>query len=209
MSHGEAQLPADRKVAIKCSREMRAAISLKAFSEPVWSSNRVLTWITYRKPDRLESSWGGAILYHNAEDPRPLLLHALQLGKIRAILRGEFVLPQKWANRTAQELTDARFYQRDVLALWPTDIDAQKKKRPKVGRTPSLDWNMVRVEMRRLMDYHGDFQSADPEWNAQARLEKKLLAYCSKIFKREPAPSTIRHYLKNWLVEWKKQKSCS
>jgi hypothetical protein len=73
----------------------------------------------------------------------------------------------------------------------------------KGGRPAAVDWDVVKEEVIRLMDYHGEFGSDLPEWNAQARLVERIEGFCETKFKVRPAASTIHTHLTPWLVEWK------
>jgi hypothetical protein len=77
----------------------------------------------------------------------------------------------------------------------------------KVGRPPAVDWDLVKEEAIRLMDYHGEFGPDSPEWNAQARLEEAIETFCDSKFKERPAKSTIQRRIKPWLAEWRKTKT--
>jgi hypothetical protein len=81
-------------------------------------------------------------------------------------------------------------------------------KRPKRGggRRPKFNWDEVRAKAFRLMDHHGDFSPDDEEWNAQARLEKALQEFCIQRFSKEPAASSLRARIPNWLKDWRSQK---
>ena len=46
----------------------------------------------------------------------------------------------------------------------------------KGGRPTAVDWDVVKNEAIRLLNYHGEFGSDSPNWNAQARLEEALVA---------------------------------
>jgi hypothetical protein len=83
--------------------------------------------------------------------------------------------------------------------------ELQKKKRQekKVGR-PSYDWSVAQRRVSELMHHHGDFDSTDPEWNAQARLEEeisKLLEY------QHAAESTIRSKVGQLVTRWRAARS--
>jgi hypothetical protein len=45
------------------------------------------------------------------------------------------------------------------------------------------------------MDYHGPFSADDPVWDAQARLEEKLLKFCYDKTGREPSIGSLRTHL--------------
>ncbi|MEJ0096514.1 MAG: hypothetical protein WDN46_24815 [Methylocella sp.] len=79
--------------------------------------------------------------------------------------------------------------------------------RSKGGRPPGFDWNMIRSETFRLMEYNDEFSPDDPKWNAQARLETALQEFCSKTFHREPSASSLRKRISGWLSEWRNQKT--
>jgi hypothetical protein len=57
------------------------------------------------------------------------------------------------------------------------------------------------------MDENGEFTSEDPEWNAQARLENKLLEFCQRMFGKETAVSTLRIRLPAMLQGWRDGRS--
>ena len=68
----------------------------------------------------------------------------------------------------------------------------QGRERSRRGPPPKYAWGAIRDEAFRLMNHHGDFSDDDPEWDAQARLEKKLQEFCSgKKRDKEPSPSTL------------------
>ena len=78
------------------------------------------------------------------------------------------------------------------------------------GRPPALDWDVVKEEAIRLMDYHGEFREFarnSPKWNARKRLEDALEAFCETKFNVRPGTSTIQRRLKPWLDEWRKTKT--
>jgi hypothetical protein len=62
----------------------------------------------------------------------------------------------------------------------------------------------IKAVVVRLMDRHGDFAPSKPGWNAQARLEYKVL---EAFGDREPAISTLRPILRPILDEWRAQRS--
>jgi hypothetical protein len=83
---------------------------------------------------------------------------------------------------------------------------AEKGPRSRRGRLPKFDWTAVGAEMARLMNHHGDFSNDDPEWNCQARLEQALLQFCRTTFNKEPALSTLREKIPDWLSRWRQLK---
>ena len=79
-------------------------------------------------------------------------------------------------------------------------------KKGKGGAPAAVDWTVVESETLRLMDDNGDFGADAPEWNAQARLEEKLEAFCDSKFKKRPAKSTLQTHFKPWLDKWRATK---
>jgi hypothetical protein len=77
----------------------------------------------------------------------------------------------------------------------------------KRGAKERIQWDRIKTEMTRLMDHHGDFDPADPEWNAQARLEEALKQYCQQQFSEAPSDGALRQKLPDWLGEWRSKKS--
>jgi hypothetical protein len=76
------------------------------------------------------------------------------------------------------------------------------------GRSAGFDWQTIEIEAIRLMNVYGDFAPNKPKWNAQARLEDKLLEFCQIKWGREPSSSRLRSekYLPSWLTRWRNEK---
>ena len=81
---------------------------------------------------------------------------------------------------------------------------------PSVSRDPPgsvvLDPNILGTRWAKtyqLMSYHGPFSADDPVWDAQARLEEKLLKFCYDKTGREPSIGSLRTHLKPWLETWR------
>jgi hypothetical protein len=87
-----------------------------------------------------------------------------------------------------------------VNKFWP-----QPKKRG--GRPPILSWELVEQKVIKLMDHHGDFSAADPEWNSQAKLEEKIGEFCEDKFGVRPAESTIRDHAVKFYKTWQDSKA--
>jgi hypothetical protein len=87
---------------------------------------------------------------------------------------------------------------RKMACAFPPNSPAPKRKG---GRPTAVDWGVVKNEMLRLMDYHGELGSDSPKWNVQARLEEALRKFCCSKFGKRPANSTIQAHLKPWLAE--------
>jgi hypothetical protein len=85
---------------------------------------------------------------------------------------------------------------------------AAQKARPGVkrGAKPKFHWDILEMEARRLMDYHGDFHAGDLEWNAQARLEEVLLQFHRDKWGTEPGIASLRIKIAKWLPTWRREK---
>jgi hypothetical protein len=75
------------------------------------------------------------------------------------------------------------------------------------GAAPVADWGMVAQEVFRLMDENGEFIDGDPEWNAQARLEKAISDYCETTFHIRPGENTVRSHVRKALKLWRKRRT--
>jgi hypothetical protein len=75
------------------------------------------------------------------------------------------------------------------------------------GRKPIVDWKVVFVELKRLMDHYDEFGADVPEWNAQARLVEALQKFCSDKFGIEPDKNTIEGRIKEPLAQWREQRT--
>jgi hypothetical protein len=75
------------------------------------------------------------------------------------------------------------------------------------GRTPSINWEVVDVEVFRLMDYHGEFMTGDPNWNVKARLEEEIRNFIETKFDTKPTTSTIRAHVSSALINWRSRKA--
>jgi hypothetical protein len=118
----------------------------------------------------------------------------------------------------AGDLENVRVQRTEVLEVFPTNAPTDEKSeqdgdgrasKNKRGRPSAVDWNVVKTEMFRLMDYHMDFGTDAPEWNAQARLEEKLEDFCDDKFRKRPGPTTIRKHIAPWLAEWRNRKTAT
>jgi hypothetical protein len=94
---------------------------------------------------------------------------------------------------------------RESLGRWLTELSGKPAPR-KRGPSPKFDWRAIEAETVHLMNHHGDFSLDDRVWNAQARLEKKLLEFCSNKFRREPSLTQLRTHLGEFLPRWRAQK---
>ena len=75
------------------------------------------------------------------------------------------------------------------------------------GAAPVADWGMVDQEVFRLMDENGEFIDGDPEWNAQARLEKAISDYCETTFHIRPGENTVRTHVRKALKLWRQRRT--
>ena len=57
----------------------------------------------------------------------------------------------------------------------PVAVTGPPRKR---GAPPKYPWDDMEAKTYQLMGYHGPFSADDPVWDAQARLEEKLLKFC-------------------------------
>jgi len=96
------------------------------------------------------------------------------------------------------------FIKRKQLKEWLANLAGAPRHAG--GAPPKYDWVAISEEAMRLMDYNGDFNAADPEWNSAGCLERALMAYCAKKFGREPASSTLRGRIPRWVEEWRSSK---
>lgn len=95
---------------------------------------------------------------------------------------------------------------RESLRRWLADLagrPAPKKRGPKF----QFDWSAIEREAIRLMDKHGEFLPFKNNWNTQARLESKLLEFCSRTYPREPSQTQLRTYLGKWLTAWRQKRN--
>jgi hypothetical protein len=79
-----------------------------------------------------------------------------------------------------------------------------KDERPrKVGRKSTVDPNLIRAEVFRLMDHHGDFTPEDTEWNCQARLEEAIADFITDRLSFPLSETRIRTMVRDGLASWK------
>jgi hypothetical protein len=95
---------------------------------------------------------------------------------------------------------------RESLRRWLAELaerPAPKKRGPKF----QFDWSAIEHEAIRLMDKRGDLSPLKKSWNTQARLESKLLEFCSQTFAREPSQTQLRTHLGRWLTAWRQKRN--
>jgi hypothetical protein len=116
---------------------------------------------------------------------------------------GTFLVLRDHAARWARRL----YFPTTAASPPPHGHSVEAEPLRKRGRKESIHWDRIKIEMLRLMDHHGDFDPADSEWNAQARLEEALEQYCQDQSIEEPSDGALRQKLPNWLDEWRSRKS--
>jgi hypothetical protein len=142
-------------------------------------------------------------------DKRPIKIDPASCADLTVVIDGErdWLGPTRYADEypeRGQSIKSVTFIDvtvhRESLRRWLAEL-ADKAGPRKRGRRPKFDWAAIEAEAARLMDHHGDF-SPDDEWNAQARLEEKLLEYCVRQFSREPSLTQIRTRVRSFLNRW-------
>lgn len=83
-----------------------------------------------------------------------------------------------------------RLYSYGVIPLVGMKPETDAKARG--GRPRGYDKEWLGQQLDALMEYHGEFTSADPEWNAQARLAEKAIEICRDRFGIDLAPATAK-----------------
>jgi hypothetical protein len=91
---------------------------------------------------------------------------------------------------------------RESLRRWLADLSGKGSEKRR-GPRDAYPWERIEAKLIQLMDYHGDFSADDPEWNAQARLEEKLMVFCQEECRRSPSPSQLRTRIGPWLTAWR------
>jgi hypothetical protein len=74
------------------------------------------------------------------------------------------------------------------------------------GRKPSYPRASIRKWVFELMDHHDEFSLDDPEWKAQADLERAILDKFA-LRGKPPAESTVRDLIREPLAAWRAQKA--
>jgi hypothetical protein len=93
----------------------------------------------------------------------------------------------------------------ESLGRWLSGIagtPTAKKRGPKF----KFNWSVIEREAIRLMNEHGDFAATKRHWDAQARLETKLLEFYSQKFPDEPGQTELRKHIGIWLSNWRNSK---
>jgi hypothetical protein len=133
-----------------------------------------------------------------------------ELGGMTLVLDGarDWLGPKEFADQypeIGQAPESVRFagvtVQRESLKGWLALLSGKASK--KRGPRPAYPWQKIKAKLTELMDYHGDFSPDDREWNAQARLEEKLTAFCEGECRRSPSLSQLRAQIAPWLAAWR------
>ena len=74
------------------------------------------------------------------------------------------------------------------------------------GRKPSYHRPSVRKWVFDLMEHHDEFSPDDPQWKAQADLERAILEKFA-LSGKHPAESTVRALIREPLAQWRAQKA--
>jgi hypothetical protein len=61
----------------------------------------------------------------------------------------------------------------------------------------------VDAEVFRLMNEKGEFAADNPEWDAQARLEEAIGAFCENLTGKRPGETTLKDNIKEPLRRWR------
>jgi hypothetical protein len=137
-------------------------------------------------------------------------LEPTELAGMTLVIDGarDWLGPKEFADQypeIGQATNSVRFagvtVQRESLGRWLAGLSGKTSK--KRGPRPAYPWQKIEARLVQLMDYHGDFSADDPEWNAQARLEDKLMEFCEAECQRSPSPSQLRAQIKPRLAAWR------
>jgi hypothetical protein len=156
------------------------------------------------------------------------LSHIASRGHSEVSERRERISAKDWQslcadiakNRLVPRIPSGRRYPRDgffdvevsttdIQRIFSPEVSETKSSVPAAmkGRPPKYDWQDIKTEAMRLMDYHDDFMPSDPQWNSPTKLIENLLMYCLKRYGKQPAISTMKAKVKNWLPKWRESKS--
>jgi hypothetical protein len=72
--------------------------------------------------------------------------------------------------------------------------------RKRSGQRPVYDREQITRIVFELMNHHGEFDASDPEWRAQADLERAV----TETLGSNPAESTVRRLIKKPLEAWRR-----
>jgi hypothetical protein len=95
-----------------------------------------------------------------------------------------------------------------IITIDAADLRAWlRKSAPKTrGRPPKVDWEEIKRHVFALLDYQGAPNPIDPEWGAQAAVEKDI----KESLERDGitvAESTVREHVSRFIAEWKAEKA--
>jgi hypothetical protein len=105
----------------------------------------------------------------------------------------KYLEPAFWRDSAASTVTP-EVPPTEQVGAQTSSVRAQKRK----GRKPEFD-QLIKYELAKLFEYHGDLQDDDPEWRVQADVER---AVRQKLGDKAPsAASTVRKYVSEFLAE--------
>lgn len=136
------------------------------------------------------------------------------------VLSGRRLLPEESLNslfpndRIDDEWSDLILLRAEVAGLDGSTGDPVAHPEPALttmrrGRPTEINWEALKRECFRLLDYHGQPTPEDSEWNATAKIISSLLDFSSHKLNREISRSSVQNHLKGWLLEWKRAKAIS
>ena len=70
------------------------------------------------------------------------------------------------------------------------------------GRTPKVEWGVVRDFVHAQLEHHGLPQSGDPEWSCQADVERAVAKFIEERFGIPISESTVRKRTAKFIAEW-------
>lgn len=100
------------------------------------------------------------------------------------------------------------FYEGDLRVALRAESAVRTKAaapRGRSGRPRRYNRERLEDEVVRLMDYHGEFDVDDREWNCQARLEDALAQFCIEKLGDGPAHSTLAAPISSGLAKWRQR----
>lgn len=127
---------------------------------------------------------------------------------LAALHRGERPPPSEtmWPQHNLKNIRALRERFEEACGLRQS-APLEPQRPSKRGRREDFHWDLIETEFIRLMDHHGDFDSGDVDWNAQARAEEALKEFCQQKWRKEPGTTQLREHIRTWLAAWRKKKT--
>ena len=169
------------------------------------------TFFELRDDAMIQESRGNAPRV-SAEDARSRLWRALQSCEVKAFgvnAAGNRVPiePHEFVDLQLGEYALKGGHHRDIM-LGREDVlgqfEAAGTPKAKSGAKPQFQYGPLRDELVRLMIFHGEFSTDDPEWNGQEKLIEALQRFHADKYQREPGRSTLQPHVDKWLTEWRR-----